>query len=61
MTNLSLTFYRWARLRDFVNDGLALRRIDVLEFIHDGYLEHNDGTVTVTVKGRDALLHEPTV
>lgn len=59
MTDQPLSFYRWVRLRDFVNEGLALRRPDVQEFIHEGYLERNDQKVIPTAKGLEALKHEP--
>jgi hypothetical protein len=56
-----LTFFRWARLRDFSVMGLALRRPEVQEFIRDGYLEQTEAEVIVSAKGKEALLREPAV
>jgi hypothetical protein len=54
-----LTFFRWARLRDFSDMGLALRRSEVEEFIRDGYLERTESEVIVSAQGKEALLREP--
>jgi hypothetical protein len=61
MTNGELSFFRWARLRDFADTGLALRRPEVQEFIRDGYLEQAESVVMLSSKGKEALLHEPAV
>jgi hypothetical protein len=61
MADTELTFFRWARLRDFSEMGLALRGPDIREFIDEGYMERTDTTVFLTDKGRKALTHEPAV
>jgi hypothetical protein len=61
MADQQLTFFRWARLRDFSEIGLALRGPELKEFINEGYMERTDGTVIVTDKGKEALTHEPAV
>jgi hypothetical protein len=61
MTDKALTFFRWARLRDFSEMGLALRGLDLKEYINEGYLERSEDAVILTDKGREALLHEPAV
>jgi hypothetical protein len=61
MSDTTLTFYRWARLRDFYEMGLALRGPDINEFISEGYLERTETEVRVTDKGKEALRHEPAV
>jgi len=61
MTEPELTFHRWMLLRDFVNDGLSLRRPDIQQFIHEGYLERNGEVVSPTAQGVEALKHEPSV
>jgi len=59
MNEPQLTFYRWVRLRDLVNDHLALRRPEIEEFIKEGYLEREGAAVLPTAKGVEALKHEP--
>jgi len=59
MTEPELTFFRWMLLRDFVVDGLALRRPDIQQFIREGYLERSGEIVTPTPRGVEALKHEP--
>jgi hypothetical protein len=61
MPEPELPFSRWMRLRDFVNDGLALRRPDIQEFIREGYLQRDGEVVTPTPQGLEALKHEPDV
>ena len=61
MADEELTFFRWARLRDFSEMGLALRVPDIKEFISDGYLERTETAVILTDKGKQALMHEPAV
>jgi hypothetical protein len=61
MADKELSFFRWARLRDFSEMGLALRGPDIKEFISEGYMERTDTAVILTDKGKDALTHEPTV
>ena len=61
MADQELTFFRWARLRDFSEMGLALRGPDIREFIDEGYMERTDSAVILTDKGRKALTHEPAV
>ena len=61
MADQELTFFRWARLRDFSQMGLALRGPDIKDYINDGYLERTETTVILTDKGKQALTHEPTV
>jgi hypothetical protein len=61
MTDGELTFFRWARLRDFIEINLALRRPEVRVFIAEGYLEQTDAAVILTEKGKEALRHEPAV
>ena len=61
MVDNELTFFRWARLRDFSEMGLALRGPDIREFIDEGYMERTDTAVILTDKGRQALTHEPAV
>jgi hypothetical protein len=56
-----LTFFRWARLRDFSENGLALRGPDLNEYINEGYMERTETAIVLTAKGKDALLHEPRV
>jgi hypothetical protein len=61
MTDRELTFFRWARLRDFSEMGLALRKPEVQEFISEGYMERTETAVILTQKGKEALTHEPAV
>jgi hypothetical protein len=61
MTESELTFFRWARLRDFFEMGLALRNPELREFIREGYMERTETAVVLTQKGKDALKHEPAV
>jgi hypothetical protein len=61
MTETELTFFRWARLRDFSEMGLALRKPEVQEFIGEGYMERTETAVILTEKGKEALRHEPAV
>jgi hypothetical protein len=61
MSEPQLTFFRWARLRDFSEMGLALRGPDIKEYISEGYLERTETAVILTDKGKEALTHEPTV
>ena len=61
MVDKELTFFRWARLRDFSEMGLALRGPDIRDFIDEGYMERTDTAVILTDKGRQALTHEPAV
>ena len=61
MTEPELTFFRWARLRDFSEMGLALRGPDIREFIDEGYMERTGSVVVLTDKGKQALTHEPAV
>ena len=61
MADQELSFFRWARLRDFSEMGLALRGPDIKEFINEGYMERTDTVVTLTDKGKQALTHEPAV
>ncbi len=61
MTEPALTFHRWMLLRDYINDGLCLRRPQIQEFIREGYLERKDEAVTPTAQGMEALQHEPAV
>ena len=61
MVDKELTFFRWARLRDFSEMGLALRGPDIREFIDEGYMERTDSVVILTDKGKQALTHEPAV
>ena len=61
MAEQQLTFFRWARLRDFSEMGLALRGPDIKEYISEGYLERTESAVILTEKGKEALAHEPKV
>jgi hypothetical protein len=61
MAEQELTFFRWARLRDFSEMGFALRGPDIREYINDGYMERTESSVILTDKGREALKHEPGV
>jgi hypothetical protein len=61
MTDHDLNFFRWARLRDFSEMGLALRRPELKEFISEGYMEQTEVAVVLTDKGKEALKHEPAV
>ena len=61
MAEGELSFFRWARLRDFSEMGLALRRPDIKEYINEGYLEQTDTAVVLTEKGKQALTKEPAV
>jgi hypothetical protein len=61
MADPELSFFRWARLRDFSEMGLALRGPDIKEYIREGYMERNATEVILTAKGNDALKHEPAV
>ena len=61
MADKALTFFRWARLRDFSEIGLALRGHDVKEYIDDGYMERTESAVILTEKVKEALLNEPAV
>jgi predicted methyltransferase len=56
-----LSFFRWARLRDFSEMGLALSRPHINEFIKEGYLERTETAVILTEKGKEALTKEPAV
>jgi hypothetical protein len=61
MVDKELSFFRWARLRDFSEMGLALRGPDIREFIDEGYMERTGTAVILTDKGKQALTHEPAV
>jgi hypothetical protein len=61
MSEQQLTFFRWARLRDFSEMGLSLRGPDIKEYISEGYLERTDTAVILTEKGKQALTQEPKV
>jgi hypothetical protein len=61
MTDRELTFFRWARLRDFSEMGLALRGSELQVFISEGYMERTETELLLTDKGKEALMHEPAV
>ena len=61
MATQELSFFRWARLRDFSEMGLSLRGPDIKDYINDGYMERTETNVVLTDKGKEALKHEPSV